>query len=422
MATFFRFQDIAINSIGQALSGLEVYVCTQPLTSAPGVIPPTPLATLYAASSSNSAAITDAVYEGGYIIFTFSTTPPADVVANSFINVTGADPSSYNGVWQVIQVSGNQVTVVTPFENFVAPNPGTWVSGGTVATSALPNPVIVDANGNYFFYATNGTYTLVFFDPFDRVPTQVFPDIQVNTQGGGSVSSITVTVPAGLAVSPATITSAGTFAIVYSSDWNANFFLAGPVGGSPGTATRRAIVAADLAGISGIGTVSSVGVTLTGTSGIFSIGSSGSPVTSSGTIALTLAFANQTPNVVLAGPASGGTGPVTARALVAADMCGVVPVSFSATPAFNAGAFAFPTFTMTLTGNVTSSTVSNPTAGQTITFILTQDGTGSRTFAWPTNFKGASPVGPDANSVSVQSFVFDGTNWRATSPGMTTGS
>jgi hypothetical protein len=31
--------------------------------------------------------------------------------------------------------------------------------------------------------------------------------------------------------------------------------------------------------------------------------------------------------------------------------------------------------------------------------------------------KGASDIGADANSVSVQDFVYDGTNWRAVSSG-----
>lgn len=42
--------------------------------------------------------------------------------------------------------------------------------------------------------------------------------------------------------------------------------------------------------------------------------------------------------------------------------------------------------TMTLTGNVTSSSFTNAlaAAGQEVTFIITQDGTGGRTFVWPT--------------------------------------
>lgn len=63
----------------------------------------------------------------------------------------------------------------------------------------------------------------------------------------------------------------------------------------------------------GVGTVTSVGLTVPA---IFSV--SGSPVTSSGTLAVTLAA--QTANLVWAGPASGGAATPTFRALVAADI------------------------------------------------------------------------------------------------------
>lgn len=68
--------------------------------------------------------------------------------------------------------------------------------------------------------------------------------------------------------------------------------------------------------------------------------------------------------------------------------------------------------TMTLTGNVTSSSFANApaSAGQEITFIITQDATGGRTFAWPTAIVPAL-LGPaptlTASSVSVFKGVVD---------------
>lgn len=56
-------------------------------------------------------------------------------------------------------------------------------------------------------------------------------------------------------------------------------------------------------------------------------------------------------------------------------------VSFSATPTFDGGNGTVKTFVMTLTGNVTSCTLQNFTSGQVVTLSLTQDATGSRTFA-----------------------------------------
>ncbi len=65
---------------------------------------------------------------------------------------------------------------------------------------------------------------------------------------------------------------------------------------------------------SGTGTVTSVGLALPAS--VFNV--AGSPVTGVGT--LTGSFANQTANTVFAGPASGGAGAPTFRALVAADL------------------------------------------------------------------------------------------------------
>jgi hypothetical protein len=79
--------------------------------------------------------------------------------------------------------------------------------------------------------------------------------------------------------------------------------------------TGRCVVASTLAdGGGGTGTVTSVGVT--GITGIISVASS--PVTASGTMALSLD--TQTANRVLAGPTTGSAAAPTFRALVAADL------------------------------------------------------------------------------------------------------
>jgi len=92
-------------------------------------------------------------------------------------------------------------------------------------------------------------------------------------------------------------------------------------------------------------------------------------------------------------------------------------VGFSATPTFDAS--LGNSLKMTLTGNVTSSTLSNAQAGQQISWILCQDGTGSRTFVWPANVKGGMTISAGANTCSAQNFLYDGTNAYALSPGMT---
>jgi hypothetical protein len=91
-------------------------------------------------------------------------------------------------------------------------------------------------------------------------------------------------------------------------------------------------------------------------------------------------------------------------------------VAFSATPIFDAS--LGNTQKITLTNNVTSSTVSNASAGQTINFLICQDGTGSRTFVWPTNVKGGVTIGSTLSTCNAQNFIFDGTNAYALSSGV----
>ena len=152
MSTFYRADGWVLEPLGPAVAGASVAVLTDPsdFSTQPG----TPLATIYGASSSNAATVTAASWAAQQIIFTLNTIP-TDLVPGSYIAVSGASPNGYNSnlsaPWLVLAVNGNQVTVQA------LTNPGTWVSGGTVATSVLPNPLTTDGNGHYFFYAASGT-------------------------------------------------------------------------------------------------------------------------------------------------------------------------------------------------------------------------------------------------------------------------
>jgi hypothetical protein len=89
-------------------------------------------------------------------------------------------------------------------------------------------------------------------------------------------------------------------------------------------------------------------------------------------------------------------------------------VTFSATPTFTATS-QDQLFTMTLTGNVTGSTLvmTSLPVPSLVSFVLTQDATGGRTFAWPMNVLGAVAPAPAPSAVTTQEFVWDGTNARA---------
>jgi predicted aconitase with swiveling domain len=85
-------------------------------------------------------------------------------------------------------------------------------------------------------------------------------------------------------------------------------------------------------------------------------------------------------------------------------------MAFNATPTFAAATNSI--FTMTLTGNVTASTITGSSSGQIIEFSLCQDGTGGRTFAWPASFLRPPTIASGANACTDASFFYDGTNWR----------
>jgi hypothetical protein len=101
-------------------------------------------------------------------------------------------------------------------------------------------------------------------------------------------------------------------------------------------------------------------------------------------------------------------------ALTTALIVGTTAVTFSSTPTFNSSASTY--FRMTLTANVTSSTISNSVAGGITYFNLCQDSTGGRTFAWPTTVLNPPTIGSAASACTSASFIYDGTNWRELAP------
>jgi hypothetical protein len=70
---------------------------------------------------------------------------------------------------------------------------------------------------------------------------------------------------------------------------------------------------------------------------------------------------------------------------------------------------------ITLGANASSSSIISPGIGQNLTIEWLQDGTGSRTYAWPANCKfagGAAPAASvTANYKDSVTFRYDGTNW-----------
>lgn len=95
-------------------------------------------------------------------------------------------------------------------------------------------------------------------------------------------------------------------------------------------------------------------------------------------------------------------------------------VPFSPTPVF-VDASQNQLFEITLTGNASSQplTAVGITPPGLITWQITQDAAGGHTFSWPANTVGGCTIGPNANQVTTQFFIWNGTNATATGPCVT---
>jgi hypothetical protein len=70
--------------------------------------------------------------------------------------------------------------------------------------------------------------------------------------------------------------------------------------------------------------------------------------------------------------------------------------------------------TMTLTGNITLNAITNIQTGQSMTLILTQDATGSRTLTSTWKYAGGSKtLSTTANTTDIISVFYDGTTYYA---------
>ena len=107
---------------------------------------------------------------------------------------------------------------------------------------------------------------------------------------------------------------------------------------------------------------------------------------------------------------------VLANVVTESDLASnIVALSFSPTPSFNAA--SSNGFQMTLSGNITASTISGVTPGQLLAFYFVQDSVGGRTVSWPSSFVGALQPDTAAASVSVMLFRADlGDIARAVTP------
>jgi hypothetical protein len=128
--------------------------------------------------------------------------------------------------------------------------------------------------------------------------------------GIGTVTSIGISLPPIFTASGSPVTSSGVITVGLANE-PANTVFAGPSSGGAAAPTFRALTAADLP--AGTGTVTSVALTVPS---IFAV--SGSPITTAGTLAITLATEVQ--KTFFAGPASGADATPTFRVIALTDL------------------------------------------------------------------------------------------------------
>jgi hypothetical protein len=181
---------------------------------------------------------------------------------------------------------------------------------------------------------------------FVRIAGSTVGPLGTGGGGGGTVTSVALTVPAIMSVSGSPVTTSGTLAVSLATQTAATVW-AGPATGSAAAPTFRALVSTD---IPALAYVTSVALALPG---IFTV--SGSPVTTSGTLTGTLA--TQTANTVWAGPSSGSAAAPTFRAVASADIATALttPGPIGGTTA-NTGAFTV----LTAATNVITSGTQTP--------------------------------------------------------------
>ena len=264
-----------------------------------------------------------------------------DNLTQSGTNITLTGPQALIGVVRLVGAASNNFTVTLPptarlidalgptipkdgsfaVEISIQNEDPTYTATLTAgdASTTINGTTIIAAGTRRIWLLTVGStydYTVVSIQNIGTFSTSS------TIAGSGTVTSVGIAVPTELTISGSPITSAGTMTIGKANE-TANTVWAGPTSGGAAQPTFRTLVLGDLPGGVGSGSVTSVAMTVPAE---FSV--SGSPITTSGTLAITKA--TESANTVWAGPTTGAPAQPAFRALTTADL----PASLGLTQTF----------------------------------------------------------------------------------------
>ena len=303
------------------------------ITGAPAAI--TALTGDGTAAGPGSAALTLATVNSNTGSFGSSTAIPSftvnakGLITAASTNVVVAPAGTLSGTTLASNVVSSSLTSVGTIASGLWEGSAVTVTyGGTGASSFSANQVIIAGTSSTaaLTTVTGGTSGYV----LTSNGATSAPTWQAAASGSGTVTSVAMTVPSILSVTPSSITTSGTFAITLATE-TANTVFAGPTSGGATTPTFRSLVSADIpnnaantSGSSGSFTGSLVG-DITGTQGatVLSATTNSTLTTLSGlTTASSLASIGTITTGVWNGTtiaiAHGGTGQTTAAAAFSA--------------------------------------------------------------------------------------------------------
>ena len=212
MASLYRYDGWMRNTLGQAIAGAEIYVCTQP--SVTSFLPPSPLASIFY-DSAGADPVTQPVYSDGFGHYYFY---------------------ALAGLYTIVVSNGGEIQLVLPDQSL-----------GSVGSSGAPQ-ITLETNG-----AVNGSQSLL--NLVGGGNTTITNDglgnttVTVSGFGSGTVTSFSAGAfdsVATTSVANPTTTPALSFSL---NPQNANYVWAGPTSGGSANPTFRLLVAADLPSI-----------------------------------------------------------------------------------------------------------------------------------------------------------------------------